>query len=59
MQKEKILDYLKEYGKIKRANIDKLFNVSPTRSKILLLTLINEDEIKKIGTGKNTYYVLK
>ena len=58
-QKEKILDYLKEYGKIKRENVDKLFNVSSARSKIILLDLINENIIKKMGTGKSTYYILK
>ena len=39
-QKEKIIDYLKEYGKIKRETIDKLFNVSSARSKIILSELL-------------------
>ena len=58
-QKEKIIDYLKEYGKVKRETIDKLFNVSSARSKVILSELLKEKIIEKVGTGKNTYYVLK
>ena len=57
-QKEKIIDYLKEYGKVKRETIDKLFNVSSARSKVILSELLKEKIIEKVGTGKNTYYVL-
>ena len=58
-QKEKIIKYLEQYGKIKRETVDILFNVSSTRSKIILSEMINEKLIKKEGSGKNTYYVLK
>ena len=58
-QKEKIVDYLKEYDVLKRETIDKLFNVSSSRSKAILSELIKEDIIEKIDAGKNTYYVLK
>ncbi len=57
-QKEKIIDYLKEYGKIKRETVDKLFNVSSARSKVILSELLKEKIIKKVGNGKNTYYIL-
>ena len=53
-----ILYAINENGTIKRETIDKLFNVSSTRSKVILSELINEKVIKKVGTGKNTYYVL-
>jgi ATP-dependent DNA helicase RecG len=58
-QKEKIIKYLEQYGKIKRETVDMLFNVSSARSKIILSEMIKENLIIKEGTGKNTYYVLK
>ena len=57
--KEKVIDYLNEYGKVKRETIDKLFNISSTRSKVILSELLKEKIIEKVGTGKNTYYILK
>lgn len=58
-QKEKIVKYLEQYGKIKRETVDSLFNVSSARSKVILSEMIKENTIKKEGNGKNTYYVLK
>ena len=58
-QKEKILKYLEQYGKIKREIIDSLFNISSARSKIILSEMIEENLIQKNGSGKNTYYTLK
>ena len=55
---EKIIVYLKEYGKIKRETVDKLFNVSSARSKVILSELLKEKIIEKVGTGKSTYYIL-
>lgn len=58
-QKEKIIKYLEQYGKIKRETVDMLFDISSARSKIILSEMIKENIIMKKGTGKNTYYVLK
>lgn len=58
-QKEKIIKYLEQYGKIKRDTVDMLFNISQTRSKVILSEMIEENMIVKEGSGKNTYYVLK
>lgn len=58
-QKEKIIKYLEQYGKIKRETVDLLFNISSARSKIILSEMIKENIINKEGSGKNTYYVLK
>ena len=58
-QKEKIVKYLEQYGKIKRETVDMLFDISSARSKIILSEMIKENIIMKKGTGKNTYYVLK
>ena len=58
-QKEKIIKYLEQYGKIKRETIDMLFNISSARSKVILSEMLKENIISKEGTGKNTYYVLK
>ena len=57
--KEKIVNYLKIYNKVKRETIDKLFNVSSARSKVILSELLKEKIITKVGNGRNTYYVLK
>ena len=58
-QKDTIVDYLKDNGEIKRETIDKLLNVSSTRSKNILSELLREKLIAKVGVGKNTYYVLR
>lgn len=58
-QKEKIIEYLKQYGKIKRETVDMLFNISSSRSKIILSEMIKENIINKEGIGKNIYYVIK
>ena len=58
-QKEKIIEYLKEYKKIKRETVDKLFNVSNARSKVILSEMIKENIIEKVGSGRNVYYILK
>ena len=57
-QKEKIIKYLEQYGKIKRETVDMLFNISSTRSKKILSEMMKENIINKYGTGKNTYYML-
>lgn len=57
-QKEKIIKYIEQYGKIKREDIDLMFNVSSARSKVILSEMLNEKLLERVGTGKNTYYIL-
>jgi ATP-dependent DNA helicase RecG len=58
-QKEEIIKYLEQYGKIKRENVDRLFDISSTRSKNILSEMVKDNLISMDGNGKNTYYVLK
>lgn len=58
-QEEKILEYLKMNNRITRNIVEKLLNISSTRAKSIIKSMINNNLIKSTGTGKNIYYVLK
>lgn len=46
-QKEKIVKYLEQYGKIKRETVNSLFNVPSASSKVILSEMIKEKYNKK------------
>lgn len=58
-QEEKIIEYLKINNKKNRNVVEKLLDISSTRSKTIIKNMINTNIIKSIGNGKNIYYVLK
>ena len=58
-QEEKIIEYLRINNKINRIIVEKLLDISSTRAKSIIKNMINNNIIKTIGSGKNTYYVLK
>lgn len=58
-QEDIIINYLKEYNKINRNETEKLLNISKTRAYQIIDEMLEKNIIKKEGTGKNTYYVLK
>lgn len=58
-QEEKIVNYIKSYNKINRNETEKLLNVSKTRAYEILNNMCENDLIYKVGSGKNTVYVLK
>lgn len=58
-QEEKILEYLKMNDKINRNIVEKLLDISSTRAKSIIKNMINNNMIKSMGSGKNTYYMLK
>ncbi len=58
-QEDIIINYLKEYNKINRNETEKLLNISKTRAYQILDEMLKKNIIKKEGTGKNTYYMLK
>lgn len=58
-QEEKILEYLKANNKINRNIVEKLLDISSTRAKSIIKNMINNNIIIPMGTGKNTYYILK
>ena len=58
-QEEIIIEYLKNNNKINRVIVEKLLNISNTRAKTIIKNMINSNIIKSMGTGKNTYYILK
>ena len=58
-QENYIINYLKENGKINRADVEKLLNVSKTRAHIILGEMLENNLIVKNGTGRTTIYTLK
>lgn len=58
-QEEIVIEYLKINNKINRIIVEKLLDISSTRAKSIIKNMIKNNTIKVMGTGKNTYYVLK
>ncbi|QVJ96627.1 putative DNA binding domain-containing protein [Mycoplasma mycoides subsp. capri] len=57
-QIEIVLEFAKKHTKFKRIDIDKLLNVSPTRSRAILTQLIEENKLITIGSFKDKEYLL-
>ena len=58
--KQKILDFLRENGKVKNADVENLLGVSDATAERYLDELEKEQKIRQIGTtGHAVYYVLK
>ena len=58
-QEEQILEYLKKNNKINRKIVEVLFDISRTRATTILNEMINNNMLIQIGSGKNTFYMLK
>lgn len=58
-QEMKILGLLEEKTEIVRKDVENMLNVSQTMSGRILKRLVNENILVKIGSGKNTRYILK
>jgi len=54
----KVLDHLREHGKITRHEVSRLCTLTPPRATRLLSRLLSEGEITRRGTGRGTWYVL-
>ena len=54
-----IVDYLEEHGKVSVSDLTEIFNLSEGRVRAILLGMVKEDVIQKIGKTKSAYYVLK
>lgn len=57
-QEEMIIDFINNYSKINRIDIEKILGISKTRAYIIINNMLDKKMIKKEGIGKNTYYVL-
>jgi len=57
--KKKILDYLKEKGKIRRRDIEEILNVKERRARDVLKGMVDSGLLERHGKGTNTYYVRK
>ncbi|WP_237719276.1 hypothetical protein [Mycoplasma mycoides] len=57
-QIEIVLEFAKKHSKFKRIDIDKLLNVSPTRSREILNQLIEENKLITTGSFKDKEYLL-
>lgn len=58
-QEEQIIDYLKEYSKASRTDLENLLGIGKTRTVEVINNLLDNKLILKQGSGKNTYYILK
>ncbi len=56
-QKEKILKYVKEYGEVTEAQIEKMLNVKRTRAYVIARQLCEDGYISPIGRGANKKYI--
>jgi len=57
--KKKILDYLKEKGKIRRRDIQEILKVKERRARDVLKGMVDSGLLERHGKGANTYYVRK
>ncbi len=58
-QEQIIVDYIKQYGSIRRIVVEDILEVKNTRSKEILSSLLKKQIIKVIGSGPTTKYILK
>ena len=58
-QEEQIIEYLKKNNKINRIIVESLLDISKTRANDILNNMISNNTLIQLGTGKNTYYILK
>ncbi|WGS64965.1 hypothetical protein JRV97_11515 [Marinitoga aeolica] len=55
---KKIYDYLIGNEKITRKEVEILLNIKERRARDILKMYVDKGYLKKIGKGKNTYYIL-
>lgn len=57
-QELKIVNYLKQYGSIRRIIVEDILDIRPTRAKEILSEMQNKNIIKLEGSGPSTKYIL-
>lgn len=57
-QELKIVNYLKQYGSIRRIIVEDILDIKPTRAKEILSEMQNKNIIKLEGSGPSTKYIL-
>jgi ATP-dependent DNA helicase RecG len=55
-QRQMVLNYVKEHGSIKRAEVMELCALTADQAKHLLAKLVEEGRLKKHGERRHTYY---
>lgn len=58
-QEQIIVDYIKQYGSIRRIVVEDILEVKNTRAKEILNSLLSKQIIKTIGSGPSIKYVFK
>lgn len=58
-QEELVINSFQTQKQITRLDVEKILNVGSTRAKQILEKLLKTNILVKVGSGKNTYYVLK
>lgn len=57
-QQKKILEYIKENGKITSHQAEELLEVKQRRARIVLVEMVNNGLLEKQGAYKTTVYVI-
>ena len=58
-QEQKIVNYLKQYGFIRRSTVEDILDVGNTRAKQIITSLIEKDIVMSEGKGPSVKYKLK
>lgn len=58
-QEQKIVNYLKQYGFIRRSTVEDILDVGNTRAKHIITSLIEKDIVMSEGKGPSVKYKLK
>jgi predicted HTH transcriptional regulator len=58
-KKQIVIEYLAEKGQVTAGELATLFGLSDTRVRAILLEMVNDDSLEKVGKTKSTYYRLK
>lgn len=57
-QEQKIVDYIKQYGSIRRIVVEDILELKTSRAAELLSKMVNKGIIKKTGNNKDVKYIL-
>jgi ATP-dependent DNA helicase RecG len=57
-EEKRVLDFIRDNGKIKRTEVMKLLDLKTTKAKTLLNKMLEKKLILRLGKGRETHYVL-
>ncbi|MBU1667390.1 hypothetical protein KKC13_03165 [bacterium] len=57
-QEETIITYLEEHKRMVSKEVEKLLRIKESRTRELLKQMVEKGIIRRLGSGRSTYYVL-